>query len=192
MKDKIRKLFCEAPVIDNTHLAFSNKSGKSVGGRSNEEDIQIKYEQCKDSWQHVKDDYLPDDSVIEWYRNSEGDARGFLISSMEEVMGFMGGSLKNVSNKLPSYFKVHMVLVFDEYQNKGYGFALYKSAIDLFGGIVSDHTLTKSSLRMWEKLATKYPIYKYSDKVIKPVKNIKSELGEYEEQFIATKKPIKI
>jgi GNAT superfamily N-acetyltransferase len=191
MKDKIRKLFCESPVIDNTHLAFSNKSGKSVGGRSNEEDVQVKHEQCKESWQHVKDDYLSDDSVIEWYRNGE-DARGFVISTDEEIMGFIGGSLRKVNSKLPSYFKVHMVVVFDEYQNKGYGFALYKGAIDLFGGVVSDSTLTKSSLRMWEKLVTKYPVYKNNEKGIKLVKNVKAELGEYEEQFIATKKPIKI
>ena len=187
---RIRKLFCEAPVIDNTHLSFSDKNAQTVGKRTNEEDVQIKYEQSKENWQHIKDDYLPDDSVIEWYKNGV-DARGFIISTTEEIIGFMGGSLMKLGN-LPSYFKVHAVFVFEEYQNKGYGFALYKGAIDLFGGVVSDHSLTKSSLRMWEKLATNYPVYKHTEKGIKKVKNVKSELGDYEEQFIVTKKPIKI
>ena len=52
------------------------------------------------------------------------------------------------------------VIIFDEYKGKGYGLALYESALDIFGGIVSDDTLTSASFGVWKKLGQKYPIYK--------------------------------
>ena len=197
MKNKIKQIFCEMPALDNTNMGLSSKKANVAGGRTREEDVQGKYEATQDDWSHIKDQDLPDGSRIEWYKDHMvSDVRGFLLSESDEIMGLIAGTTRPYISELPSFLKIHLVLVFDEHQGEGYGVALYTGALNLFGGVVSDSTLTDASLGVWKKMSKKYPVYKLAMDTktrkytnLRQIKDLDAEMGNGREPFIMTKKP---
>lgn len=200
ISDRAKKLFCEMPTLDDTALSLSDKKGKAHGGLDREEDVQNKYEQSQDEWQHIRDFELDNGSRIEWFKDTTTQqARGFLLSPSDDIMGLIAGSTRPYDNNLPSFLRIHLIMVYDEFQRRGFGTELYKSAINMFGGILSDRTLSAASLGVWKKLSKKYPTYKYehvhggekTTQVLKPIKNLDKEMGTEWDPFIMSKKPLK-
>jgi hypothetical protein len=200
MLDKITKLFCETPVIDDNQLALSNKSKRMSGGETKEQQTQLRYNTCISDWDLIKTVKLNNGVRIEWFQDiTLGQKRAFLLDSKNVIMGFLGCSSPELTD-YPEFPRIQVVYVYDEHQGKGYGIAMYESTLDMFGGIVSDSTLSKASLGIWKKLSLKYPVYQYvfdyshpgnSKRKMVPIKDLDKHLDSTNEPFVMSKKPLK-
>ena len=97
------------------------------------------------------------------------------------------------------YPKISWVAVRPEYRNKGIASGLYISAIDYFGGIVSDSSLTKrddgsGSLNVWESLQKSKYVYAFDGDNFKELDSYDIGSDEYHKSvilFIASENKIK-
>jgi hypothetical protein len=191
---RIRKLFSESPVLDDTALNLSKKKAKS--GSNQQELANSRYIECQNSWRHFKDQELNDEVRIEWFSNN-GKFRGFLINdASDDVLGFFAAEASQWW-KYPSFLKVIVVYVFDEHQGNGYGYAFYDGAINFAGGLLSDSTLTKASLGVWKKLASKYPVYMLAnngleDEKLVKIDNLDAAMGNLNNPFVVSKSKLKV
>ncbi len=191
---RIRKLFCEAPVLDDTALNLSKKRGKS--GSNQQELANSRYQECQNGWRQFKDQELENENRIEWFSNN-GKIRGFVVNDADDdVKGFFAAESSQWW-KYPSFLKVIVVYVFDEHQGQGYGSAFYEGAIDFAGGLLSDRTLTKASLGVWKKLAKRYPVYMLAnngleDEKLVKIDNLDAAMGNLNNPFVVSKSKLKV
>ena len=83
-----------------------------------------------------------------------------------------------------------------EHRGKGYSKLLYAFVINMYGGIISDATLTGEegygSFQVWQSLGKKYTLYMVNTDTgeVNPLQNIsKSSMGRHDERYLATSKP---
>lgn len=105
----------------------------------------------------------------------------------------------SIKLKRLKYPKISWVAVRPEYRNKGIASGLYISAIDYFGGIVSDSSLTKradgsGSLNIWKSLQKSKYVYAFDGDNFKELDSYDIGSDEYHKSvilFIASENKIK-
>lgn len=155
---KIVNLFIEMPVLEPGQQALGDPNSRSQG-ITNLEKTELRYKTCKQDWESLGTENIYAGDRIEWFKDSTiNQVRGFLINPQNEFVGFISGTMPALT-KYPNFLGIHLVYVFKQFQGKGNGLAMYQNAIEKFGGIVSDATLTDGSLGVWKSLSKKYPTY---------------------------------
>lgn len=194
---KIVDLFIEMPVLNPDQQSLGNPSKVMSTGITQMEQTERRYKTCLNDWDSLGQETIYGGNVVEWFQDTTlQQVRGFLFTPQHEHMGLIAGAMP-VLTKFPNFLGVHLVYLFKPYQGKGNGLALYQNAVEKFGGIVSDSSLTPASLGVWKSLSKKYPTYWYRfgknpdhpGRILEPIsgQDLTTMMGSSDEPFIMSK-----
>jgi GNAT superfamily N-acetyltransferase len=176
----------ESPYWDD-----SNKNLSKLSDLTREKD-ELRYQNVQRHGSLVSSKQFGD-YTLELWKNKNN--RALFALKDGQIVGFLGA----VRLEYFRFPKVISVYVYDEYQGKGIGKAMYDFMIDTVGGLVSDKSLTgeegKGSFQMWQKLAKDYNPYflRWKDNRYQtiPVKEFNREMmTSSDENFMVSKKPV--
>lgn len=194
MRKRLVKLFTEAPLWNDQGVV-----SKPQDYDWSEPDRMEREEQLK----HFdrKNDVTIGDIVYTVYEDDIGGETIYIVAREKDQNKPLIGELSLEKNKKFRYPYVLSVHIIPDSRGKGIGSNFYAVAVEKYGGLVSDRTLSgaegKGSFNIWQNLSKKYIPYllitRQGKSQIKPVKEFdpKVVMGDDSIRLMVSKKPIK-
>ena len=194
MKNKIIKLFTEAPLWNDQGVVSKPQDYDwSLDDRTEREE-QLKHFDRKN-------DVTIGDISYTVYEDDIGGETIYITARKKDSNEPLVGELSLEKNKNFRYPYVLSVHIIPEARGMGIGSNFYNVAVEKYGGLVSDRTLSgaegKGSFNIWQNLSKKYNPYllitNQGKRQIKPVKQFDPNvvMGDDSIRLVVSKKPIK-
>jgi len=194
MRKRLVKLFTEAPIWNDQGTTTKPQDYDWAETDRADREEQLKF-------YDKKGEMIVDDIVYTLYEDDIGGETIYITARIKDSDKPLVGELSLEKNKKFKYPLVLSVHIIPEARGKKIGSNFYDIAINRYGGLISDRTLSgadgKGSFNIWQNLAKKYNPYllttKQGKSQITPVKQFdpNSVMDNMDVRLMVSKKPIK-